>query len=210
MRSGVKTALRLLDSEARQSWKFGGYYFAFVTLTFAASEEFRADRISAFIHRVRSWYGRRGVSFRYTWVAELTKRGRLHYHALFALPNGLTLPKPDKRGWWPYGSSRIERARHAVAYLAKYASKGGSVRDAYPKGARIYGAGGLSAPAADEKRWWLSPKWVREGCEIEDRPFRASGGGFVLRATGEILSSPWAVVAVAGGFVRLAYIGELP
>jgi len=202
MRRAVLTSCRLLDSDSRAGG--GRYYSAFLTLTFRNSEEYSPECISDFIRHVRQWYSRRGVPFRYVWTAELTKRGCLHYHAVCWLPSGLTLPKPDKRGWWPWGMSRIERARHAGAYIAKYVSKGGGEKGAYPKGARIHGAGGLSAFAADERRWWLCPSWVRDECSVADRPFRAIGGGFVLRATGLLLDSPWVVVGMANGFVRLA------
>lgn len=205
MRRSVLTGCRLLETDCLKEG--GRFSAAFVTLTLRPEVECGPGAIREFTNRVRQWYSRRGVAFRYVWTAELTKRGRLHYHALFWLPKGLTLPKPDRRGWWPWGWSRIERARHAGAYLAKYVSKGGASPKDYPKGFRIHGTGGLSAPSADERRWWLSPSWVREQVPIEHRPFRNPvGGGFVARVTGELLPSPYRVVGIAGGFVRLVRV----
>lgn len=206
MRQRVLTSCRLLETDTKGSGR--GWYAAFLTLTFRESEDYRPDAMTDFLRLVRQWFSLRGVRFRYTWAAELTKRGRLHYHAVLWLPSGLTLPKPDKRGWWPYGMSRIERARHAGAYIAKYVSKGGGESSAYPKGARIHGAGGFSASAAVERRWWCCPSWVREVMPIDLEPRRAVGGGFLSRISGEFLPSPYRVVGIAGGFVRLVKVTE--
>jgi Protein of unknown function (DUF3296). len=40
---------------------------------------------------------RRGHKLPYVWVAELQKRGALHYHVLLWLPRGLTLPNPTSK-----------------------------------------------------------------------------------------------------------------
>lgn len=206
MRQNVMTSCRLMQEDCRREG--GAWYAALLTLTFRDSADFSPRCISELLSHARKWFLRRGVRFRYSWVGELTKRGRLHYHVVLMLPKGLTLPKPDSRGWWSWGSSRIERARHAVAYIAKYASKGSGSASDFPKGARISGQGGLSATAADKRRWWLSPSWVRDQVSSSDRPFRNVGGGFVARATGLLLPSPYVVLGVANGFVRLGRIAQ--
>ena len=47
---------------------------------------------------VREWARRKDIFIHYVWVLELTKRGRPHYHVLFWLPKGVSMPKADKQG----------------------------------------------------------------------------------------------------------------
>jgi hypothetical protein len=138
---------------------------------------------------------------RFVWVQEFTKRGRPHYHVLLWLPLGITLPKPDKRGWWPFGMTKIEWARNAIGYIAKYASKGDSLH-LPAKGARMHGNGGVTGDALLEQRWWKLPRWARETVAPADKCKRRKGGGLLLPDTGEVLSSPW-MVLFSGGNVYL-------
>lgn len=127
------------------------------------------------------------------WALELTKRLRPHYHLLVWLPKGVTLPKPDKRGWWPHGMTRIEWARNAVGYLAKYASKfNPETAFALPKGMRTHGVGGLNDESARELRWWRSPTAAREALgALAD--IRKVLGGYADKRTGLFWPSPWRV-----------------
>lgn len=192
MKRSTVTAARMLTEESSK----GGarWRAAMVTLTYRPESDYSPGDVTAFLKRLRQWAARRGFDLRYVWVMELTKAGRPHYHALVWLPRGVTLPKPDKQGWWRHGSTRIEWARNAVAYLAKYASKGGAAAS-FPRGARICGSGGLSPSARNERAWWLSPGWVREAWTPAHRPRRAPAGvgGWVSTVTGDWLPSPWFV-----------------
>lgn len=152
--------------------------------------------MSELLKRIRHWLARRGHRVRYAWVMELTQRGRPHYHLLLWLPRGLTLPKPDKQGWWPYGMTRIEWVKRAVGYAAKYASKGGG--GAIPRGARLFGCGGHTEAALLEFRWWKLPVWLRSQVGAEDRCRPSQGGGWVSRLTGELFASPWRVLFSRG------------
>jgi hypothetical protein len=174
-----------------------------LTLTYADAGTFQARQITGLLKNMRDWSARRGFRLPYVWVLERgSLRGRLHYHVLLWLPPGITLPKPDKRGWWRHGWTRTERARCAVGYLAKYASKGGG--ESYPPGIRIHGCGGLVVGERSERAWWLSPAWVRElWPEWSDEPRRAVGGGWSSKRTGEWVPSPWVVTGFAGPWVRI-------
>lgn len=189
MKHGTLTAARLQEEDLQQTKS--RYRRAMVTLTYRNVDDWRADDVSYFMRLVRQWCKRRKIEVRYVWVAELQKRGAVHYHVVFWLPIGITLPKPDKQGWWPHGMTRIEWVKRPVAYLAKYLSKDDA--DAFPKGCRIMGCGGLSEPARNERCWWLMPTWVKEVASIDDKPRRAIGGGIVLKSSGEIVPSPWKV-----------------
>lgn len=191
MQRSVRTAAELHRDEIQD----GGFrgWVAMVTLTYAPEIAWEPRHVSAFVKAVRQYLARRGHACRFVWVLELTKRGRPHYHALFWLPYGLTLPKPDRRGWWPHGSTRIELARSPVGYLCKYASKGCAEGD-LPKGARLCGLGGLSVAGRRLRSWRLCPAWVREVFAVEDRPIRAPGGGWLSRLSGAFEPARWRLV----------------
>lgn len=203
LRCSVLTAARLHVQE-KPRWKV-----AMLTLTYKnlapgreGRDRWAPGQISDLVRHVRQWLKRRGVEMRHVWVQEFTKKGRPHYHVLLWLPLGLTIPKPDKRGWWPHGTTQIEWARDAVGYIAKYASKADSLHPP-AKGARMHGNGGLTGGALIEQRWWKLPGWLRECVEPSDGVRRAapgSGGGFVNPGSGEVYRSPW-VVFFKGGYV---------
>lgn len=90
--------------------------------------------------------------------------------------------------------TRTEKVkRNAVAYVAKYATKGSD--DKLPPGARLNGSGGLSSDGRAQRAWWLSPAYVREWCEAwQDRPRRQAGGGWVNKATGDWLPAQFVIV----------------
>jgi len=168
---------------------------AMVTLTYRPDVYWGARHVSNFLMHVRKWLARRNEAARYVWVAELQKNGRVHYHVVFWLRPGLTMPKPDKQGWWPHGMTRIEWARKPVGYLVKYCSKGRSSDGLwFPRGCRLSGFGGLEPAARLERTWWVLPRYQRERCMPEDRVLRAPGGGWFSRLTGEWWPSYWPAV----------------
>jgi hypothetical protein len=111
------------------------------------------------------------------------------------LPEGVKLPKPDQAGWWTHGMSRIERARNAVGYLVKYASKCDSSGE-FPKGARLFGVGvsGAMQETRQERtgnhRAGL-PRWLRES--TTGRCSRRVGGVWIERESGREFASPFQV-----------------
>lgn len=191
LRRSTITAARL-HQEAVTQGGFRGRW-AFLTLTYREVGDWSPKHVSELLGHVRKWFTRRLVRCGYVWVAELQKRGAMHYHLLIWLPKGLTLPKPDKQGWWPHGWTKIEWARNPVGYMAKYASKGDSGAN-FPKGARLYGSGGLTGGYLLESRYWKRPCWLREISVIEQPICRRHGGGWLDRGTGEIFHSPWGVL----------------
>ena len=179
LRRAVVTASRLhQEALTRTSSRFR---VAMLTLTYADIDGWKPHHIKELLRHIRQYLKRRGHAFRYAWVAELQERGAVHYHLLAWLPRGMTLPKPDKRGWWPHGSTRIEWAKKAVSYIAKYASKTNSKGGDLPKGIRLYGIGGLERPDRHERAWWMLPQYIREYSPDprENGPAkRAKGGGW--------------------------------
>lgn len=204
MKHGVITAARLLSEQCKR----GGFRYqpVMVTLTYDADNAWRARHISGFIQCARDWHRRRGHRMRYVWVAEMQERGAVHYHVIFWLPRGLHMPKPDKRGWWPCGSSRIEAARHAVGYVAKYASKGAD-GPAFPRGVRIHAAGGLDLEGKRVARFWRAPSEARQYLG-EAADIRSIKGGRVCVLTGLFWPSPWRLVRINGTHYMLRMEGN--
>jgi hypothetical protein len=208
LKRSILVAAKLFEHSFR-----GGFRMrpAMLTLTYRDVDGFAPRHVSELLKRIRQWLLRRGKSFHYVWVAELQLRGALHYHVVIWLPKGLTLPKPDKQGWWPHGSTRIEWARHPVGYLIKYASKF-DVKGGLPKGARLHGSGGFDEFSKQIRRWFNLPTWLKCLAGVGSRFMRIKGVGLVASDTGVCVQSPWRV-SCRGGRVFATkvfeYIGGL-
>lgn len=140
------------------------YKAAMVTLTYREDVEWSPRQVSSYLKCVREWARRKGIFVHYVWVLELTKRGRPHYHVLFWLPKGVSMPKADKQGWWKNGMTKTEWAYSPVGYLCKYTSKGIDF-DSWgklPRGGRLYGHGGYTPKMRITRAWRVAPAWVRE------------------------------------------------
>jgi hypothetical protein len=188
MRRAVVNAGDLLEEGYLQ----GGFrrQAVLITLTYREVDGWRANHLTDCLKRMRQWASRRRFNLGYVWTAELQQRGAVHYHVVCWLPRGLMMPKPDKQRWWPHGSTRIERARRAVGYLVKYASKGDDV-EKFPRGLRLHGRGGLDAKQRRIVAWWLLPRYVRTVFdELGTIVRRASGGGWLELCTGQWIP-PW-------------------
>lgn len=200
LRKSVITGARLHEQEAQaQGFRVRA---AMLTTTYRDDVEQCPKDIARLLDHVRGYfnrasrskYGKSGPRFRYVWVMELTKRFRPHYHLLFWLPRGIRIPKVDQRGWWPHGLTRIEWAKHAVGYVAKYASKFCPLTSHHmPKGFRTHAVGGLNTESKRELRWWKSPLDAREALGVF-ADIRKVVGGYADKLTGEFWSSPWRVI----------------
>lgn len=174
-----------------------------VTLTYREDGQWRPEHVADLVRSMRKWCQRQGTDFVYEWVAEVTKRGRPHYHLVVWLPRRLSCPKVDKAGWWPHGMSQREQARFAPGYLAKYVSKGvdqwgddGDVKR-LPRGARMHGSGGLRGAPQVELRWWMLPRWMRESVKWMGEARRIKGG-WLCTQTGEFFPTPFEVMFSKG------------
>lgn len=206
MRSGVLTSARLLTEGLQQ----GGFRYrvATITLTYAKKYSWKPRHVSRLLEAIAKYLARIGHRLRCVWVAELMGSGRVHYHVVLWLPRGVSLPKPDKRGWWPHGFTRIEWVRKGIAYFAKYMSKDEECGK-FPKGLRLHGSRGLDVVQRREKAWWRSPAWLREQWGIEHGPRRVARVGWVSQLTGEIVRSPWVIIerGPRWSWVKLARVG---
>jgi hypothetical protein len=158
-----------------------------------------------------------GHRLHYIWVMETKARKsgayvgqvREHYHVVVWMPFGVRAEdlKLDARGFWPHGMTQAVKARAAVRYVMKYASKFDN-EGAFPKGARCYGVGGLDDVGRRVRRWVNWPAFVQGRASIDDPWSRCEGGGWVNRATGEWLPSEFGLSGVCKAYVRLVRIFE--
>lgn len=142
-----------------------------VTLTYRDLDGFQPRHVSLLLKHVRQWLKRRGHPFHYLWVAELQKRGALHYHIIVWLPRGMTIPAPDKQGWWPHRMTQVKWAHHAVGFLCKYVSEFDGVQ-AFLRGLRLHGSGGHGEIARPIRRWSNLLGWPRSLVGVESRVVR--------------------------------------
>jgi hypothetical protein len=190
----VKTTARLHQQECTDS----GFRYkpAMITCTYAEGQGYNPRDITNLIKNCRNYLARQYKQsiFRYTWVAELTKRGIPHYHLILWLPKGCSFPKPDKRGWWTKGMTKIEWVKNAFD-IAKY----------FPKGLRISGYGGLSQLARREYRYWRVPASIRALINPNEKPpaefdLRKIKDGYFNKDTGEFIESSYQLVTCNGSF----------
>lgn len=183
----------------------------FVTLTYVGVDDWKPKHISKATRLFRAWAKALHLDCRYVWVAELQKRGAVHYHLLAWLPVGVTMPHWDrpqgaKQAWWPHGMSNTEKARAGVGYLMKYLSKLGEFHR-FPKNLRLYGMGGLDATGRTVRSWFNLPEWAKQEHGVGE--VARHSGRLVVKETGELLASPWRVTHVPGG-MKLTLTRELP
>ena len=190
MRRGVKAAVRAIQEVALSG--SGRVVPWLVTLTYAEVDGWGRKHVSEYMNCVRKWGARNGFVVPYAWVAELQKRGAVHYHVVVWLPVRMQLPKADKAGWWRYGMSQRVRAQKPVGYLLKYATKGDG--GTFPRGLRLYGYGGLTGAGRAVRYWLCLPGWVHQRARSFRRVTRLPGGLWVAEDTGEVWRSPWEFV----------------
>lgn len=177
-----------------------------VTLTYRDVNGWSGRHLSEYLGSLRKWSKRRGFTVRYVWVAEMQERGAIHYHVLIWLPRGITMPKADKQGWWPHGMTRTEWARRPVGYMVKYASKGETAP--LPKGARMYGTGGLEGEYLGWYRWHKRPLWLREIAGPDEVVRPSPGGGRLNMTTGEFYRPRYGLVSFSKQFITLRRLEE--
>lgn len=183
-----------------------GVHQTFITLTYQDASAWCAGHIGAFVDARRVWAKRRGVKYRAVWVAELQRRGAVHYHVLEVWPSTCERPPFPDRGQWSHGHSNAQWVKaDAVRYLAKYLSKGEAESDggaAFPRGCRTSGVVGLSRQGREVLASVKLPQYVRDASRGLPEPLRrAKGGGWCDPRSGEILPSWWRYAGLRAGRV---------
>lgn len=158
-----------------------------LTLTFANDASFSPRHISAFLARVRQMLKRRGHVLPYAWVLE--RGARLHYHLVLWLPRDIPLDRERLRKWWPWGSTWSERCM-SVKGWGRYIAKLGGMAF-LPKGARVFGYGGLDASGKRAVQRVALPQWLQALVPIDAHVRTFPSGGWVDADTGEHYRSPY-------------------
>jgi len=133
MRAKISEFARIMDMLSKE---IVGSRLIMITLTIAKIEDYNAGMIRDYIKNLKQRLGKN--LFGFAWVAEIQRRGAVHYHLEIMVPKNIRVPMPDKSGMWPWGSSKTEKARTAY-YLCTYIGKE-SQKDLsrYPKSCRTF------------------------------------------------------------------------
>lgn len=210
LRKNLGVAAKMLcQGETRTAWM--------VTLTYADATAWRPSHVRDALRHLRQWAHRQGFKLRYLWVMETQDRksghqigmDAPHYHLVVWVPGGVDLPCMDSMGWWPHGMTNTVRAVAPVRYVMKYASKFDS-EGKFPKGARVYGIGGLEQDHRHMRRWINWPSMIQGNGSYTCRWRRAVGGGWVNPQTGEVLASEWGLTASTRKSTRLVRLCKHP
>jgi hypothetical protein len=158
-----------------------------VTLTLRPGAAWQANMIREFMLTVRKILKNRLLG--YAWVAEMQRRGAVHYHVLLVVPSDARLPKPDRAGLWAHGSTRIETARKAW-YIVKYTQKfeEGVI---FPRGLRLFAVFIARDAVSVAERWEFRlstlPRWMIDLMREDYRlwSWERVRGGYALAPPGE-------------------------
>lgn len=161
-----------------------GRQMVMVTLTYREEESWKPVHLGEYIKCERHRLNKLGAVFAYFWVAELTRKGKVHYHILWFVPSGVRMRMPDEAGIWRHGSTRTERARNAGGYLRKYLTKWTVPgRRHYPTGLRTFGVG-YSTKGMEEAKLYRQqncvPGWLRDEVGPGVICRRSSAGGWYV------------------------------
>lgn len=189
----------------------------FVTLTYVGVNDWSPEHLTRATDAFRRHCKRMGVPARYLWVAELQKRGAVHYHLVAWLPKGVRMPHWDKshiapsgrriEAFWTHGMSNTQPVKSsAIAYLMKYLSKATEFH-VFPAGLRLFGVGGLDDQSRCIRSWTNLPEWAK--CEFGVGELRRMGSHLVIAETGELVSPVWRSQPIPSG-IRLTLLRDYP
>lgn len=179
---------------------------ALLTLTFAGGDrEAARGAIRSFIDKIKDRYK---IRF-FFWWAELQRRGMIHYHIL--IPNSPWIDEVWLRGAWNFGFSSVRwlDGSRGIGYALKYARK---MKKRYQQDYALFSKLFRNFRAYSSNRlrdWfarsWKFPGWLREKIwELGECPVRVDSG-WLFKATGEVVRSPWGLVGLerleGGGWV---------
>lgn len=179
--------LKAVTKEHRRIAKANGLFAVAATLTYARESDCCAKHITRFLNCLRSKLKRQGHQLLYAWVLE--RAGALHYHLALWLPRGFKLDSAELAKWWPWGSTWIQGCRKVSAWI-HYISKCNCKKD-LPKGARVFGCGGLDAQGKQTTQYAMFPRWLKAVVPPGAKVKRVAKVGWINMETGEVYESPW-------------------
>lgn len=159
-----------------------------ITLTYRDNADYSSKHISAFIDKCRRWAKQKGYPLPYIWALE--SAGRLHYHCTVWLPVSLKVDLAKLEKWWKWGTTWIQECR-CIRRWGSYITKFNDPATSLPKGARLFGYGGVDSATKQKIARGSWPVWLRDAIPIGEHAKRLKGGGWVNLETGEVLFSPY-------------------
>jgi hypothetical protein len=170
--------------------------YIMVHLTYRPGDSWHPRDISEFLKFVKKHLKKDLLG--YVWVAEMQKRGEVHYHVVLAVRPGVRIPKPDLAGWWTHGSTTVEKKRWPLGYLVDFWRKIRQKRG-YPKGIRIFAVVWFPWAAGGDSAFllalWTLPGWLLERIDqftaILERVLPRRIGGGEWEWMGHRFRSPW-------------------
>lgn len=189
----------------------------FVTLTYVGVNDWSPEHLTRATDAYRRHCKRFSVPARYVWVAELQRRGAVHYHLVAWLPRGVRMPKWDRShmapsgrevsAFWSHGMTNVQKVKKsAVAYLMKYLQKCSEFMR-FPDGLRLFGAGGLDQQSRAIRAWSNLPEWAK--CEYGVGELRRCGSMLVVVETGEVAEPVWRCLSIPSG-IKLELLRDYP
>lgn len=177
----------------------GDYRMVMVTLTYAPKYTWKAGHIRSYMLGVRKILGARLLG--YAWVAELQKRGEVHYHVILVMRKNSWIPRSDTNSLWPWGMTKTETAKYPwyiVSYVKKEYQKGLDPELGFPKGLRMFSVfiskNLLDRMTMYEHRLSTFPLWIVDilrtdynGLMVDVR--RLGSGGFYI--SGQLVTTDW-------------------
>jgi hypothetical protein len=200
---------------ARSKYDPEKHKMIFTRLSYRPGDAWRALDISEYIQEVRKHLDKNLRA--YAWVAELQERGAVHYHVLLIINKTSWLPNPDTSKMWKHGLTHQEKARNPIAYLCKYASKGGDEsRGVFPRGIHLWAVWiqdeFIDPDISYQFKMSARPYWIEETLKDNDlwgTRIKKVAGGWELEDAGElsgiVIRSPWQVYGRTPGDIEFYY-----
>lgn len=187
-KNAARKKLNRVIKEQRRYAKDANLRAVALTLTYRDAVALSGKHISTFLDRLRRLLKRIGQGILpYVWVLE--RASQLHYHLLIWLPRGYALDPAKLSKWWRLGTTWVESCRSVKAW-GRYITKFDSIGN-LPKGARLYGCGGLDDAGKTAAARAGLPRWLQGLLPVGQRVRRCPGGGWMDIVTGEIYRSPY-------------------
>lgn len=183
----ARKKLNQIISEQRRQAKRSRLRAVSVTLTYRESSEFNPKHISQFLDKLRRFLKRSDHKLTYAWVLE--RAARLHYHLILWLPCRFAVSKENLKRWWQAGSTWVASCHSPKAwgcYMAKFYSL-----SVLPKGARVFGYGGLDEVGKTAASRAGLPRWLSGILPRGATAKKCPGGGWYDTASGQIYLSPY-------------------
>lgn len=142
-------------------------------LSYRPGRDYEAGDIREYIRKLRRHCKVNLIG--YVWIAEIQKRGAVHYHVWELVRAGTRLPLPE--AWWPWGYTHVKTAKDLnYVFMDMYKA---TQKRGYPKDIRIYGMYIRKEYRVGAWKWRNYPGWVQTEGELKHNgevPERVNGG----------------------------------